>query len=70
MTLDGKLEKRFLAGPVWVLATADADYELRGEISDELDGKLVLVEGERAKASFSMNMVGEVIEVATIKVAP
>lgn len=70
MILVGALEKRFLAGAVWVLVTDDdVQYELRGAIPAELDGARVTVEGEPAEAAFSMHMVGEVIEVSAIRAA-
>lgn len=69
MTLTGTLEKRFLAGVLWVLVDGPLTYELRGDIPADLDGAQVVVEGERAVNQFSMNMVGPIIEVTAVRAA-
>ena len=70
MTIVGTLDKQFFGGDVWVLqADSGATYQLEGKIPGALKGKKVKVKGQTAKAQFGFSMVGEVLEVSSIKAA-
>jgi hypothetical protein len=69
-SLNGKLEKQFFGGEVWVLhAEGGAQYQLKGAIPDGLEGQQVRVEARPAAQGFGFSMVGEVLNVKKIEKA-
>jgi hypothetical protein len=52
---------------VWVLRTADADYQLTGKIPAALEGKRVQVTGSESGHGFGFSMVGAVLKVRSIE---
>ncbi len=70
MKLTGTLTREFFGGEVWVLRTDDGgQYQLTGQVPDKLDGQRVKVKAEPSPQSFGFSMVGEILEVQTIRSA-
>ena len=68
VTVKGILKTNDLGSGGWELLTSNGTrYSLHGNIPKDLLHKLVIVEG---RPSLSMMMVGDAIEVVTIKAVP
>ena len=68
MRYTGRLERRDLAGGVWVLHTPEGEKSLYGEVPRQLEGQRVEVEGE-AEEAFGIGMTGPGITVRTVRKA-
>ena len=66
MTLEGQLSREHFGGEVWVLRTADGQYELKGRVPAALDGRRVRVKASRAKEAYGFSMVGTIVNVESI----
>lgn len=70
MDLSGTLRREDFVGETWILDTDTGErFQLVGEIPGALAGKRVKVSGHRSSAGFGFAMVGEVIEVRSIRAA-
>lgn len=70
MKLHGQLSKEFFGGEIWVLRTRDgAQYQLQGRIPDGLEGREVAVRASPSENSFGIGMVGEILDVQSIREA-
>ncbi len=68
MKLTGRLKSVFFGGPAWVLETEDgATWQIVGNVPDDLDGSLVLVEGEPGEKQFGVSMIGAIFEAESIQ---
>jgi hypothetical protein len=67
MRVTGVLHREQMVDTVWVLRTADADYQLTGKIPAALEGKRVQVTGSESGHGFGFSMVGAVLKVRSIE---
>ena len=68
MTVTGTLKREFFGGPVWVLTADDgASYQLKGKVPEALEGRRVQVSASKAEQGFGFSMVGEVLDVRSVK---
>lgn len=70
MKLSGQLSKEFFGGEIWVLRTREgAQYQLQGRIPEALEGKQVAVSASPSENAFGIGMVGEILDVSSIREA-
>ena len=68
MKFEGQLSRDHFGGEVWILRTGEgAQYQLKGRIPRDLEGSHVQVDAEPAKESYGFSMVGEILEVSSIR---
>ena len=68
MKLRGRLTRQFFGGEVWVLQADDgAQYQLQGRVPERLDGKQVEVDAAPARQNMGFSMVGDIVDVKSIK---
>ncbi len=67
MRLTGQLDRQhFGPDPVWVLECAEGNFELIGEVPEDLINRQVVVDGELAEAAFGFAMAGQRFTVKSI----
>lgn len=70
MTLTGTLSREFFGGEVWVLRTDDGgQYQLAGSVPAKFEGKRVKVDATPSNNNFGISMVGQVLDLQSIKSA-
>ncbi len=68
MTVRGRLEKNRLEGGTWVLTAGKERFVLVGVVPGDLDGREVIVDGEREEG-FGIFMQGPQLRVTAVRPA-